>query len=157
MSGQELNSNGDDAVIPEEFSLWVLEWPDRLVVNGLWPGLPHTECLMDTLATGGAARRFGENFIALRPPVVAPMREERPEGSGVIVRSAVIPIWLSSWPVPEERIRTFVNTSSKELSVLYYGPESSLVSRVVADKLENQTPPMLTCIILPVDHVPTII
>jgi len=26
---------------PEEFRLWILEWPEKAVIGGLWPGLPR--------------------------------------------------------------------------------------------------------------------
>jgi hypothetical protein len=29
--------------IPEEFRLWILEWPAKLAFGGVWPGLPVTE------------------------------------------------------------------------------------------------------------------
>ncbi|KAF8886668.1 hypothetical protein CPB84DRAFT_1787314 [Gymnopilus junonius] len=58
-------------LIPEEFGIWVLEWPARLVVNGIWPGLPFTRCYLDTTATGGSSRKYGFNFIARKSPEVA--------------------------------------------------------------------------------------
>ncbi|KAJ7932780.1 hypothetical protein B0H13DRAFT_2307440 [Mycena leptocephala] len=30
--------------LPEEFRLWILEWPARAAINCYWPGLPDTYC-----------------------------------------------------------------------------------------------------------------
>ncbi|PPQ95606.1 hypothetical protein CVT26_008634 [Gymnopilus dilepis] len=57
--------------VPEEFRFWVLEWPAKLYINGIWPGLPFTACLMDTNATGGSSRRYGKNYLAAQPPTLS--------------------------------------------------------------------------------------
>ncbi|KAF9560317.1 hypothetical protein CPC08DRAFT_708127 [Agrocybe pediades] len=35
--------------IPEEYRLWILEWPEKMVVFGIWPGLPLVRFDGDTI------------------------------------------------------------------------------------------------------------
>ncbi|PPQ96114.1 hypothetical protein CVT26_004748 [Gymnopilus dilepis] len=64
-------NQGRNARVPEEFRIWVLEWPEKLVINGIWPGLQPTLCVLDTTATRGSSRRYGENLLAVKPPVIS--------------------------------------------------------------------------------------
>ncbi|PPQ87857.1 hypothetical protein CVT25_009509 [Psilocybe cyanescens] len=48
-------------VIPEEFRVWILEWPARLVIACLWPGIPLTYC-----GTNNRRRRFGVNWLGYK-------------------------------------------------------------------------------------------
>ncbi|KAF4616401.1 hypothetical protein D9613_008862 [Agrocybe pediades] len=47
--------------VPEEFRLWILEWPARMVSFGMWPGLPVTFHKENTLD-----KAYGMNWIAWR-------------------------------------------------------------------------------------------
>ena len=81
--------------IPEEFSIWVLEWPAKLFINGIWPGLPFTTCVMDTNATGGSSRMYGTNYLALKPPIISRVVERLAHGGK---RHAVaLLIWMTRW------------------------------------------------------------
>lgn len=51
-------------VIPEEFHMWILEWPARLVIHCTWPGLPFVH--VHRRMTTPFFRRFGVNWIAYR-------------------------------------------------------------------------------------------
>ncbi|PPR05298.1 hypothetical protein CVT26_011635 [Gymnopilus dilepis] len=85
---------------PEEFRMWILEWPAKLFVNSIWPGLPFTVCLLDNAATGGSSRRSGVNYFARKPPVVLRTEEWRDDGKGVrrkIGRVCVLLIWATRW------------------------------------------------------------
>ena len=64
-------NQGRNTRVPEEFRIWVLEWPEKLVINGIWPGLEPTLCVLDTTATRGSSRRYGENLLAVKPPVIS--------------------------------------------------------------------------------------
>ncbi|KAJ6470223.1 hypothetical protein C8R47DRAFT_760191 [Mycena vitilis] len=49
-SGQSRRQTYIDALldqhneVPDEFRLWILEWPKRAAINCLWPGLPDEYC-----------------------------------------------------------------------------------------------------------------
>ncbi|KAF9560328.1 hypothetical protein CPC08DRAFT_604599, partial [Agrocybe pediades] len=49
--------------IPEEFRLWILEWPEKMAIFGLWPGLPFMRFARTSLQ-----RARGVNWIAYSPP-----------------------------------------------------------------------------------------
>lgn len=49
--------------IPEEFRLWILEWPARVAVRCQWPGLPFVDCRGENIE-----REKGINFLANVPP-----------------------------------------------------------------------------------------
>ena len=83
--------------VPEECQIWVLEWPAKLVINGLWPGLPFAECYMDTAATGGSSLRYGVNYIAVKPApkldrIVASYTEQEEDN-----RIWALPLWSTCW------------------------------------------------------------
>ncbi|KAJ3513392.1 hypothetical protein NLJ89_g2978 [Agrocybe chaxingu] len=48
--------------IPPDFYFYILEWPERVVVD-CWPGLPFVDCPTKTIQ-----RRDGINFLAKTPP-----------------------------------------------------------------------------------------
>lgn len=48
-------------VMPEEFRIWILEWPNCLAIACMWPGLPFIDCYK-----GNAARRYGVNWLGYR-------------------------------------------------------------------------------------------
>ncbi|KAH9487416.1 hypothetical protein JR316_0001491 [Psilocybe cubensis] len=47
--------------IPEEFRLWILEWPNCLAISCMWPGLPFVDCFK-----GNAERRYGVNWLGYK-------------------------------------------------------------------------------------------
>jgi hypothetical protein len=52
--------------LPEDFRVWISEWPTHAVVGGAWPGLPLGSCLPND---GDDNERFsGVNWLALIPP-----------------------------------------------------------------------------------------
>ncbi len=51
--------------VPDDFKLWVLVWPSRTVIDGLWPSFPLEEARYNAFN-----RRTGVNWIALNPPRV---------------------------------------------------------------------------------------
>lgn len=53
---------GQYPFLPEEFRLWILEWPEKAVIGGSWPGLPRKR-YQDEYADGIHVRE-GENWIA---------------------------------------------------------------------------------------------
>ncbi|KAF4611497.1 hypothetical protein D9613_003663 [Agrocybe pediades] len=48
--------------VPEEFRLWIMEWPDRMVPFGMWPGSPFT--FHDAITLDEAN---GTNWLAYLP------------------------------------------------------------------------------------------
>ncbi|KJA23078.1 hypothetical protein HYPSUDRAFT_201637 [Hypholoma sublateritium FD-334 SS-4] len=51
--------------VPDGFKLWILEWPSRAVIDGLWPSFPLEEAKYIEFN-----RRIGVNWIALNPPQI---------------------------------------------------------------------------------------
>ncbi|KAF4611668.1 hypothetical protein D9613_003688 [Agrocybe pediades] len=51
--------------IPEEYRLWILEWPEKMVVYALWPGLPLVLFNKDTIQMGQ-----GVNWMAYPSPLL---------------------------------------------------------------------------------------
>ncbi|KAJ7474485.1 hypothetical protein B0H11DRAFT_1334302 [Mycena galericulata] len=56
--------------IPEEFRLWVLEWPARAAINCIWPGLPSDYCMGAMLPLD---RNEGFNVLGYSLPSVDPI------------------------------------------------------------------------------------
>ncbi|KAJ7665080.1 hypothetical protein DFH06DRAFT_985784, partial [Mycena polygramma] len=57
--------------IPEDFRLWILEWPARAVIACAWPGLPQTYCGPQPDEDGDDIERMiGCNFLGRIPPLV---------------------------------------------------------------------------------------
>ncbi|KAJ8482468.1 hypothetical protein ONZ45_g14943 [Pleurotus djamor] len=55
--------------LPEEFKMWVLEWPSKAVFGGIWPGLPPN--IHDLVGSVGPAGRLdGWNLLDFSKPVV---------------------------------------------------------------------------------------
>ncbi|KAJ6608210.1 hypothetical protein B0H10DRAFT_1744363, partial [Mycena sp. CBHHK59/15] len=65
--------------IPEEFRLWILEWPARAIVGCAWPGLPNTK---PPGVADGVVRREGRNRLGCLPPLVHTVKIKRWETSG---------------------------------------------------------------------------
>ena len=57
---------GSEAEIPEDFQMYILEWPARMAIACMWPGLPFVDS-----QTGGIQRQFGINYLALSPQLSA--------------------------------------------------------------------------------------
>ncbi|PPQ83852.1 hypothetical protein CVT25_000912 [Psilocybe cyanescens] len=49
------------SAVPEEFRIWILEWPARLAIACMWPGLPFNDCYR-----GNSMRRYGVNWLGYR-------------------------------------------------------------------------------------------
>ncbi|KAJ6486055.1 hypothetical protein C8R47DRAFT_933301, partial [Mycena vitilis] len=57
--------------IPEDFRLWILEWPARAVIACAWPGLPETYCGRPPHESGDDVERMiGCNYLGRIPPLV---------------------------------------------------------------------------------------
>ncbi|KAJ6558991.1 hypothetical protein B0H10DRAFT_1967109 [Mycena sp. CBHHK59/15] len=53
--------------LPDDFCLWILEWPAQAVIDCAWPGLPYTFC---KLAEQTVDRTRGYNVLGHTPPLV---------------------------------------------------------------------------------------
>ncbi|KAF9559416.1 hypothetical protein CPC08DRAFT_594199, partial [Agrocybe pediades] len=65
--------------VPEEFCLWIIEWPDRMVPFGVWPGSPFTFHRASTLEED-----YGVNWLAYLPdgsPSLLKVLHRYPSGS----------------------------------------------------------------------------
>ncbi|KAJ7665082.1 hypothetical protein DFH06DRAFT_1323471 [Mycena polygramma] len=56
--------------IPEDFRLWILEWPARAVIACAWPGLAETYCGRPPEEGDNIERMIGCNFLSRIPPLV---------------------------------------------------------------------------------------
>ncbi|KAL0961119.1 hypothetical protein HGRIS_006093 [Hohenbuehelia grisea] len=56
-----------DVYIPEEFAMWILEWPERAVIRCMWPGLPFNQGYEPRHRV---ERRPGWNGLGMMPPTV---------------------------------------------------------------------------------------
>ncbi|KAJ6544365.1 hypothetical protein B0H19DRAFT_903165, partial [Mycena capillaripes] len=54
--------------LPDDFRIWILEWPAKAVIACCWPGLPDT--YWARWETDGIERIEGCNFLGRIPPVV---------------------------------------------------------------------------------------
>ncbi|KAJ7983189.1 hypothetical protein DFH06DRAFT_978220, partial [Mycena polygramma] len=54
--------------LPEDFRIWILEWPAKAVIACCWPGLP--EKYYGRAEADGVERIRGCNFLGRIPPVV---------------------------------------------------------------------------------------
>ena len=55
-----------EAEIPEDFEMYILEWPARMAIVCMWPGLPCVDS-----PTTGVQRQCGINYLALPPQLSA--------------------------------------------------------------------------------------
>jgi hypothetical protein len=88
--------------LPEEFRLWVLEWPEKAVVGGSWPGLPRKRYKGDVYADGIYVRR-GENWIAF-PQVSAIMWAAEANNTAEYIPALLV--WrdqVATWLILDER------------------------------------------------------
>ena len=52
--------------IPEDFRMYILEWPARMAIRCMWPGLPFVDSKMDN-----TQRQFGINYLSRSPQLSA--------------------------------------------------------------------------------------
>ncbi|KAJ7574278.1 hypothetical protein C8J56DRAFT_1125512, partial [Mycena floridula] len=91
--------------IPEDFAIWILEWPERAVIGSVWPNLPFEEVPEAVLA---GASREGWNFLANEPASVFSLRfsqsGQKPDHD--VPRGPALPIWegqgFSVWLVLDD-------------------------------------------------------
>ncbi|KAJ7600580.1 hypothetical protein C8J56DRAFT_1156917 [Mycena floridula] len=76
--------------IPEDFSLWILEWPERAVIGSVWPNLPFEE-VPEAILSG--ASREGWNFLANEPVCVFELQFGTTYQDNVPPRGPALPIW----------------------------------------------------------------
>ncbi|KAF8519448.1 hypothetical protein JB92DRAFT_3094929 [Gautieria morchelliformis] len=57
--------------LPEEFCLWVLEWPARAAIRGSWPGLPA--CGLPASVDDPVQKIGGYNWLGYMPPRLSAM------------------------------------------------------------------------------------
>ncbi|KAL0952599.1 hypothetical protein HGRIS_006854 [Hohenbuehelia grisea] len=62
-----LRQYGPGCHIPEDFAMWILEWPARAVIRCQWPGLPDTLC---RVPCNPLTRCIGYNCLGTLPPTV---------------------------------------------------------------------------------------
>jgi hypothetical protein len=65
--------------LPEDFRLWILEWPARAVVGGAWPGLPFPSCHPDE--ADDIERFAGINWLSSLPPQVSAIKWTVPDST----------------------------------------------------------------------------
>ncbi|PPQ78377.1 hypothetical protein CVT26_007761 [Gymnopilus dilepis] len=123
-----------NARIPEEFQFWVLEWPETLIINNIWPGLPPTLCILDTLATGGSSRKYGENLLGVKPPIISRAATieraiDRRSGEWGTRRVMGLQVWGTMW-----------------LSIVFRGIETRCLEysggEISKPRLANDLPPI---------------
>ena len=57
---------GPEAEIPEDFEMYILEWPARMAIACMWPGLPFVDSQTDSVQ-----RQYGINYLAPSPQLSA--------------------------------------------------------------------------------------
>ena len=55
-----------EAEIPEDFRMYILEWPARMAIGCMWPGLPFIES-----RTRNIQRQYGVNYLGYPPQLSA--------------------------------------------------------------------------------------
>ncbi|KIJ93454.1 hypothetical protein K443DRAFT_112052 [Laccaria amethystina LaAM-08-1] len=60
--------------IPEDFRMWILEWPAKAVIGCVWPGLPNVYCQSE--AADNVHRNEGNNMLAPLPPTICALPYE---------------------------------------------------------------------------------
>ncbi|KAJ7593444.1 hypothetical protein C8J56DRAFT_751087, partial [Mycena floridula] len=97
--------------IPEDFVIWILEWPERAVIGSMWPNLPFEE-VTEAAFEGGS--RAGWNLLAMEPVTVfalhfgeCPTSDRAPLEA--LHRGPVLPLWegpyseFATWLVLDEQ------------------------------------------------------
>ncbi|KAJ6506352.1 hypothetical protein C8R47DRAFT_967338, partial [Mycena vitilis] len=54
--------------LPDDFRIWILEWPAKAVIAGCWPGLP--DIYLSERESDDVARVHGCNWLGRVPPIV---------------------------------------------------------------------------------------
>ena len=95
---------GPEVEIPEDFHMYILEWPARMAIGCMWPGLPFVDS-----QTGGIQRRFGVNYLARSPQLSALVfKHQRPEACfipGLLTwRNSASTSWLMFDKTPHDRL-----------------------------------------------------
>uniref|UniRef100_A0A8H7Y8S6 F-box domain-containing protein n=1 Tax=Psilocybe cubensis TaxID=181762 RepID=A0A8H7Y8S6_PSICU len=110
--------------IPEEFRIWILEWPARAVIACMWPGLPFSVCY-----SVGPQRRYGVNWLGYKkhsPKLLAPIYCH---GSRTSKFSPALLIWRATY------ITEYLSFDESE---------PALFGRVVVkDYMEHQSPALI--------------
>ncbi|KAF9069014.1 hypothetical protein BDP27DRAFT_1326292 [Rhodocollybia butyracea] len=57
--------------IPEQFRLFILEWPEMAVIPHWWPGLPYYYSLKEDALCEERVHAVGCNSLARQPPIVS--------------------------------------------------------------------------------------
>ncbi|TFK40405.1 hypothetical protein BDQ12DRAFT_576570, partial [Crucibulum laeve] len=88
--------------LPEDFVLWILEWPARAAIGCVWPGLDRK--FYDSIPDAG--RWHGWNSLARTPPPIERLvLEDRDAGLTVDIPGILIWEWeeYESWLVLDSR------------------------------------------------------
>jgi len=106
---------GPEADIPEDFEMYILEWPARMAIGCMWPGLPFVDS-----QTVSVQRQFGINYLAPSPQLSALVfKHQFPEACFIPAlltwRNPVSTSWLMFDKTPHDRLgfapRTFHHTN----------------------------------------------
>ncbi|KAL0961140.1 hypothetical protein HGRIS_006112 [Hohenbuehelia grisea] len=78
--------------IPEDFAMWIMEWPECAVIKCMWPGLPLDQGYR---ARYYAGHRAGWNCLGMIPPTVLAftMMEEIDLGLNTFTRTPGLLLW----------------------------------------------------------------
>ena len=95
---------GPEAEIPEDFEMYILEWPARMPIACMWPGLPFVDSQTDSIQ-----RRFGINYLAPSPQLSALVfKHQFPEVCFIPAlltwRNSVSTSWLMFDKTPHDRL-----------------------------------------------------
>jgi len=94
-----------EAEIPEDFRMYILEWPARMAVMCLWPGLPFVDS-----QTSNIQRQFGINYLPYPPQLLALVfKHQFPEACfipGLLIwRDPEMTHWLLFDKTPHDRLK----------------------------------------------------
>ena len=95
---------GPEAEIPEDFEMYILEWPARTAIACMWPGLPFVDSQTDSIQ-----RQFGINYLAHSPQLSALVfKYQLPEVCFIPAlltwRNSVSTSWLLFDKTPQDRL-----------------------------------------------------
>jgi len=93
-----------EAEIPEDFEMYIVEWPARMVIGCMWPGLPFIDSQTDNIQC-----QFGINYLAHSPQLSALVfKYQLPEVSFIpallIWRNSVSTSWLLFDKTPHDQL-----------------------------------------------------
>lgn len=88
--------------LPEDFRLWILEWPTRAAIGCVWPGLPRVACYR--VLADDIERFNGTNWLETIPPMVSAVTWTVPDPldtfdtfdflPAILIRAHSYHIWL---------------------------------------------------------------